>query len=70
MKLLPLRFRRAKILADLANGLFCQFIALFTLEEAIERTFKLPEVHHERLFAISVLGFIVNLVGVFVARRR
>lgn len=36
------------------------------MKEAIERTFEPPEVHHERLFVISVLGFIVNLVGIFV----
>ena len=28
--------------------------------------FEPPEVSHERLFVISVLGFIVNLVGIFV----
>ena len=28
--------------------------------------FEPPEVHHERLFLISVLGFIVNLIGIFV----
>ncbi len=28
--------------------------------------FEPPEIHHERLFVISVLGFIVNLVGIFV----
>lgn len=36
------------------------------MKEAIERTFEPPEVHHERLFVISVLGFFVNLVGIFV----
>lgn len=36
------------------------------MKEAIERTFEPPEVHHERLFVISVMGFIVNLVGIFV----
>ncbi len=25
-----------------------------------------PEIHHERLFVVSVLGFIVNLIGIFV----
>lgn len=59
-------FGRAEILADLANGLFLLFIALFIMKEAIERTFEPPEVHHERLFVISVLGFIVNLIGIFV----
>lgn len=28
--------------------------------------FEPPEIHHERLFVVSVLGFIVNLVGIFV----
>lgn len=60
------RFGRAEILAGLANGLFLLFIALFIMKEAIERSFEPPEVHHERLFVISVLGFIVNLVGIFV----
>lgn len=59
-------FGRAEILAGLANGLFLLFIALFIMKEAIERTFEPPEVHHERLFAISVLGFLVNLIGIFV----
>lgn len=59
-------FGRAEILAGLANGLFLLFIAFFIMKEAIERTFEPPEVHHERLFIISVLGFIVNLVGIFV----
>lgn len=59
-------FGRAEVLAGLANGLFLLFIALFIMKEAIERTFEPPEVHHERLFAISVLGFLVNLIGIFV----
>lgn len=36
------------------------------MKESIERTLEPPEVHHERLFVISVLGFIVNLIGIFV----
>lgn len=59
-------FGRAEVLAGLANGLFLLFIALFIMKEAIERTFEPPEVHHERLFVISVLGFLVNLIGIFV----
>lgn len=59
-------FGRAEVLAGMANGLFLLFIALFIMKEAIERAFEPPEVHHERLFVISVLGFLVNLVGIFV----
>ena len=32
----------------------------------IQRLFHPPHVEHERLFVISVLGFLVNLVGIFV----
>ena len=48
------------------NGIFLIFIAFFILSEAIERMFEPPEIHHERLFLVSVLGFCVNLVGIFV----
>jgi solute carrier family 30 (zinc transporter), member 5/7 len=48
------------------NGVFLVFIAFFILSEAVERIFEPLEVHHERLFLISVIGFFVNLVGIFV----
>lgn len=31
----------------------------------LQRLVEPPEVHHERLFLVSVAGFIVNLVGIF-----
>jgi zinc transporter 5/7 len=30
-----------------------------------QRLVEPPEVKHERLFIVSVLGFIVNLIGIF-----
>lgn len=48
------------------NGLFLVFIAFFIFSEAVERIFEPPEVKHERLFLISVLGLLVNIVGIFV----
>ena len=32
----------------------------------MQRAFEPPEVKHDRLLIISVAGFIVNLVGIFV----
>lgn len=52
-------------MAGFVNGLFLLFIAFFIFSEAVERTFEPPEVKHDRLFLVSVLGFIVNLVGIF-----
>ncbi|GFS25487.1 zinc transporter 7 [Elysia marginata] len=56
---------RAEILAGFVNGLFLLFIAFFIFSEAVERAVEPPEVKHERLFVVSVLGFIVNLIGIF-----
>lgn len=57
---------RAEIMAGFCNALFLMFVAFFIFSEAVERAFHPPHVEHERLLLISVLGFIVNLVGIFV----
>ena len=57
---------RAEVLAGFVNGLFLLFIAFFIFSEAVERAIEPPEVKHERLFLISVLGLFVNLIGIFV----
>lgn len=57
---------RAEVLTGFLNGLFLLFIAFFILSEAVERLLEPPEVKHERLFVVSVLGFLVNLVGIYV----
>lgn len=56
---------RAEILAGFVNGLFLLFISFFIMSEAVERAIEPPEVKHERLFVVSVLGLLVNLVGVY-----
>jgi len=57
---------RAETLAGFINGLFLLFISFFILSEAVERLVEPPEVKHERLLVVSILGFLVNLVGIFV----
>lgn len=56
---------RAETLAGFVNGLFLLFIAFFIMSESVERLLEPPEVKHERLFVVSVLGFLVNLVGIY-----
>ena len=46
--------------------MFLLFISFFIFSEAVERLVEPPEVKHERLLVVSVLGFIVNLVGIFI----
>ncbi|KAF2355311.1 Cation efflux protein, partial [Trinorchestia longiramus] len=57
---------RAEILGGFVNGLLLMFVSFFIFAEAVERAMEPPEVKHERLFVVSVLGFIVNLIGIFV----
>uniref|UniRef100_A0A8C0H2S0 Zinc transporter n=1 Tax=Chelonoidis abingdonii TaxID=106734 RepID=A0A8C0H2S0_CHEAB len=57
---------RAEVLAGFVNGLFLIFTAFFIFSEAVERALEPPDVHHERLLPVSILGFLVNLIGIFV----
>jgi zinc transporter 5/7 len=57
---------RAEIMTGFLNGIFLIFIAFFILGEAVERMSAPPEIHHERLFVVSLLGFCVNMIGIFV----
>lgn len=59
-------YKRAEVLAGFVNALFLLFIAFFILTEAVERAIEPPEVNHDRLFVVSILGLIVNLIGIYV----
>ncbi|CAH2094280.1 unnamed protein product [Euphydryas editha] len=58
-------YARAEVLAGFVNGLFLLFISFFIMKEAVERAIEPPEVKHERLLVVSILGFLVNLVGIY-----
>lgn len=56
---------RAEILGGFINGLLLLFVSFFIFAESVERLIEPPEVKHERLFVVSVLGFFVNVIGIF-----
>lgn len=56
---------RAEILGGFINGLLLLFVSFFIFSESVERLIEPPEVKHERLFVVSVLGLFVNLIGIF-----
>ncbi|XP_014611764.1 PREDICTED: zinc transporter 7 [Polistes canadensis] len=56
---------RAEVLGGFVNGLLLLFVALFIMSEAVERAIEPPEIKHERLFAVSLLGLLVNLIGIY-----
>ena len=51
------------MLAGLFNGLFLVFMAFNVFCQSIERLFEPVYVESESLLTISVLGLIVNIVG-------
>ncbi|XP_065912027.1 proton-coupled zinc antiporter SLC30A5-like [Dysidea avara] len=58
-------YGRAEILSGFINALFLVIIAFFVFLEAIGRLLEPPEIDTNRLVVVSVMGLLVNLIGVF-----
>ncbi|KAI9224592.1 cation efflux family-domain-containing protein [Blastocladiella britannica] len=58
-------YGRIETLSGFGNGIFLVFISLFILLEGIERLIHPPEMNTDRLLIVAVLGFAVNMVGIF-----
>lgn len=53
-----------EVVAGFVNGVMLVLISIFILFEAAERLWHPPEMNTDRLLLISILGLLVNLVGV------
>lgn len=58
-------YARVEVLSGFANSVFLVLITVGVLVEAIQRMFMPEEVKTERLLLVSVMGLMVNLVGMF-----
>ncbi|KAI8993184.1 Metallo-dependent phosphatase-like protein [Pilobolus umbonatus] len=58
-------YDRIETLAAYFNGVFLVFISLSIITEAIQRLIKPPEMTTHHLLIVSVIGLMVNLVGIF-----
>jgi cation diffusion facilitator family transporter len=56
-------YGRYEVVSGFVNGVFLVFIGFFILVESIERVFETPDIHSDNLILVSVLGFIVNIIG-------
>lgn len=63
-RLFPFGYDRVEVLSGFINGLFLVVIAIFVFTEALGRLFEPPDVKTERLLTVSVLGLLVNLIGI------
>lgn len=58
--------------ACLYGGLFCFVVSNVRVCTCVivcvlvQRSFEPPQVKHERLMIVSIAGFVVNLIGIFV----
>ncbi|KAJ3263722.1 hypothetical protein HDU77_010107 [Chytriomyces hyalinus] len=58
-------FGRVETLTGFANALALVFASLGIIWEAVERMFDPPKINTDSLLTVSVLGLLVNLVGIF-----
>jgi len=57
-------YARYETIAGFVNALFLAFVAVLVLLESVERLFNPPEVRTGGLLLTSVLGFVINMIGV------
>ncbi|CAF1123198.1 unnamed protein product [Didymodactylos carnosus] len=58
-------YGRVEVLSGFVNGLFLVVVAFFVFYEAIGRIFEPPTINTDRLLAVAVAGFAVNMIGLF-----
>ena len=58
-------YARYEILSGYVNAVFLLFIGYFIFVESVERLFRPPEITSDSLVLVSVLGLMVNMVGLF-----
>ncbi|CAF4161617.1 unnamed protein product [Adineta steineri] len=58
-------YGRVEVLSGFVNGLFLVVVAFFVFYEAIGRLIDPPEINTNRLLAVSIAGFAVNMIGIF-----
>ncbi|WAR00427.1 ZNT5-like protein [Mya arenaria] len=58
-------FDRVEVLSGFVNGLFLVVIAIFVFSESLHRLAEPPEINTNRLLAVSVIGLLVNMIGIF-----
>lgn len=58
-------YGRYEILSGYTNAVFLLFIGYYIFVESVERLFRPPEITSDALVLVSVLGLMVNMVGLF-----
>lgn len=60
----PFGYARYEVLGGFINGILLLFIAFYVMLESIERLVDPPEIEAKYLLLVSVVGLVVNIIGV------
>lgn len=58
-------YSRSEVLGTFINSVFLVFVSIYIVFESIERFINPIEIHSDHLILVSVLGLVVNLIGVY-----
>lgn len=58
-------YGRVEVLSGFVNGLFLVVVSFFVFYEGVVRLMEPPEINTNRLLTVSVIGFVVNMIGIF-----
>lgn len=59
----PYGYTRYEILSGFVNSIFLIFVGIKIFVESIERIMEIPEIQTDMLILVSILGLIVNIIG-------
>ena len=59
----PYGYMRYEILSGFVNSVFLIFVGIKIFIESIERIMEIPEIQTDMLILVSVLGLVINLIG-------
>ncbi|OMJ84041.1 hypothetical protein SteCoe_14910 [Stentor coeruleus] len=61
----PYGYLRYEILSGFINSIFLIFVGIKIFIESIERIMEIPEIQTDMLILVSVIGLLVNIIGLF-----
>jgi solute carrier family 30 (zinc transporter), member 5/7 len=59
----PYGYSRYEILSGFVNSIFLIFVGIKIFIESIERIMEIPEIQTDMLILVSILGLLVNIIG-------
>ena len=59
----PFGLHRFETISGFINAIFLVFVAFHIFVESLERVFQTPDVDADSIIAISIIGLVINVVG-------